>query len=71
MDVLYTTLPLDLVLEDKSKDNEFNFQEINYNGIDMLVEPLGWHKFRIIRLYSTDPAHYLDPDLQPGSIISN
>jgi len=70
MDVMYTTYPMELILEDKSKEHQFNFQDINYQGIDMQVEPLEWNKFRVIRLYSTDPAHYLDNNLQPGSIIS-
>lgn len=70
MDVLYTTFPLDLVLKEKTEENQFNFQNINYQGIDMQVEPLGYNKFRIIRLYSTNPQHYLENNLQPGSIIS-
>jgi len=70
MDVLYTPFPLELILEDKSKEVELNFQEIRYNGVEMQVEPIGWNKFKVIRLYSTDPAHYLDSKLQPGSIIS-
>jgi len=70
MDVIYTPFPLDMVLEEKDKENQFNFQNINYLGIDMQVEPLGWNKFRVIRLYSPNPQHYLVEDLQPGSIIS-
>ncbi|MDN5323277.1 MAG: hypothetical protein PWQ67_1731 [Clostridia bacterium] len=70
MDVIYTTYPLDLVLENKGQEEEFNFQYISYNGIEMQVEPVGWNKFKIIRLYSTDLKHYLDSNLQPGSIIS-
>ncbi|MDK2823083.1 MAG: hypothetical protein PWP71_1001 [Clostridia bacterium] len=70
MDVIYTTYPLDLVLENKGQEEEFNFQYISYNGIEMQVEPVGWNKFKIIRLYCTDLKHYLDSNLQPGSIIS-
>ena len=36
----------------------------------MQVEPLGWNKFRVIRLYSTDPQDFLNDELQPGAIIS-
>jgi len=70
MDILYTTYPMEIILEDKSQEHELNFQYISYQGINMQVEPVGWNKFKVIRLYSTDPAHYLDYNLQPGSIIS-
>lgn len=70
MDVIYTTYPLDMIFEEQNKEGQFNFQNINYQGIDMQVETLGWNKFRIIRLYSTDPQDYLENDLLPGSIIS-
>lgn len=70
MDILYTPYPLDLVLEEKSKQQEFSFQNISYQGVDMQVEPLGWNKFRVIRLYSTNPEHYLKDTLQPGTVIS-
>lgn len=70
MDIIYTTFPLDIILEEKNKNEQLNFQNVNYQGIDMQVEPLGWNKFRVIRLYSTDPQHYLDDSLQPGAIIS-
>jgi len=70
MDVIYTISPLDLVLKDKSKEDKRNFQLISYNGIEMQVEPVGFNQYKVIRLYSTNPDHYLDSDLQPGSIIS-
>lgn len=70
MDVIYTTYPLDMVLEEKTQEKQYNYKNINYQGIDMQIEPLGWNKFRIIRLYSTDPQHYLECDFQPGSIIT-
>ncbi|MFZ7102569.1 MAG: YlzJ-like family protein [Peptococcaceae bacterium] len=70
MDVLYTTIPLDIVMDDKQAEGNYAFQDIEYHGIEMQVEALSWNKFKIIRLYSTDPVHYLDERLQPGSIIS-
>lgn len=70
MDIIYTPYPLDMILEEKDKKEQFNFQNINYQGIDMQVEPLGWNKFRVIRLYSTDPQDFLNDELQPGAIIS-
>ncbi|MGI6227550.1 MAG: YlzJ-like family protein [Peptococcales bacterium] len=69
MDVLYTTYPLDMVLEE-NKENQITLKNISYQGIEMQVEPLEFNKFRIVRLYSTDPQDYLDANLQPGSIIS-
>ncbi|MFZ5943637.1 MAG: YlzJ-like family protein [Bacillota bacterium] len=69
-DVIYTILPLDLVLKDFTQDKEPSFQNVIYEGVEMQVEPLEWNQFRIIRLLSTNPSHYLDNNLQPGSIIS-
>lgn len=67
-DVLYTNVPREVIL--KEDEEKFNFQDIEYNGIQMQVEPLEWNKFRVVRLYSTDLTNYLNPNLQPGSIIS-
>lgn len=70
MDVLYTTLPLDIVMENNEALEDSTLQNIKYEGIEMQVELMGWNKFKIIRLYTTDLNHYLDERFQPGSIIS-
>ncbi|SMB96032.1 YlzJ-like protein [Desulfonispora thiosulfatigenes DSM 11270] len=66
-DVLYTNVPLEVIMYEEPEPQ--NYQDIEYNGIQMQVEPLGWNKFRVVRIYSTDLSNYLNPVLQPGSIV--
>ncbi|NMA01997.1 MAG: hypothetical protein GX923_05460 [Clostridia bacterium] len=67
-DVLYTIMPISTIFEEDTKPG--NYQEIIYDGIQMQVEHIHLNKFKIIRLYSTDPADYLKTYLQPGEIIN-
>lgn len=69
-EILYTNIPREIIMKDSSREEQFNFQDIEYKGIQMQVEPLGWNKFRVVRLYSTNPNDYLTSTIQPGSIIS-
>ncbi|WP_442600890.1 YlzJ-like family protein [Paenibacillus sp. KN14-4R] len=39
-------------------------------GLQMEVEPVGVGLGRIVRIYSPDPQHYLNPLYAPGTIIS-
>lgn len=67
-DVLYTIIPVTSIFEE---DIDLGtYQDIIYEGIQMQVEHINLNNFKIIRLYSTDPADYLKPDLQPGKIVN-
>ena len=68
-DVLYTMVPPTTIFGENSDNSSYEYQDISFNGIQMQVETMEWNRARIIRLYSTDPSHYLDPTLQPGNII--
>lgn len=46
-----------------------NQQVIEMNGVSMMVEK-NEDQFRIVRLLSTDPQHYLSEDYCPGTMIS-
>lgn len=61
-------MPLEAVLEKREKENT-GYREIRYKGALLMLEPLGMSGGRIVRVISTNPAHYLDPSLQPGTII--
>ncbi|MGE5592265.1 MAG: YlzJ-like family protein [Betaproteobacteria bacterium] len=65
--ILYTVLPLELVLE--GMDKERTFMDVEINGIAMTVEQVSANEAVIVRLISTDPQHFLDPALQPGSRV--
>lgn len=47
-----------------------NYQEIKMGRLTLLIEPLGFHQARVVRLLSTNPADYLYSPYQPGKIIS-
>jgi hypothetical protein len=43
--------------------------EIKQQGRSFLVQPLPGGQMKINRVISTDPADYLNPDWQPGSVL--
>lgn len=65
--VLYTAMPLELVLE--GMDKAYNYKEINLDGIKLIIEPLDLNHGKIVRLISTNPQDYLKSELCPGRII--
>ncbi|NLG80221.1 MAG: hypothetical protein GX492_10460 [Firmicutes bacterium] len=65
--ILYTVLPLELVLE--GIDRERTFTNVEINGINVVVEQVSANEAVIVRIISTDPQHFLDPSLQPGSRV--
>ncbi|ADL07981.1 YlzJ-like family protein [Thermosediminibacter oceani] len=65
--ILYTAIPLELVLE--GMDRKYEFKEIEIDNVKLLVEPLDIDKGRIISVFSTDPLVYLNPKFYPGNII--
>jgi len=68
MSIIYTPLPIELVLEGIDKEGP-PLQELEVDGVKMLVEQQSIDKCRIVRLLSTDPADYLKSELMPGTEI--
>ena len=66
MSIIYTPMPLELVLEGIDKEGP-QYQEIEVAGTKLMVEQTGMAHGRIIRLLSTNPADYLRPEYQPGT----
>ncbi|MEI2663833.1 YlzJ-like family protein [Rossellomorea sp. LJF3] len=67
--ILYTMVPSDLVFP--ADGSEFNGQMmINYQGVPLLVQQEE-NKYRIIRVMSSDPAHYLNDQICPGEYLNN
>jgi ABC-type antimicrobial peptide transport system ATPase subunit len=65
--ILYTLMPLEVVLDGFDKPCEY--KEVEVNGIKLLIEPLELNRAKIVRMISTDPQDYLNPDYSPGKII--
>lgn len=67
--ILYTIVPLQSVL-DGSENYQPVYSEIPWqDGGTLVVEQCGVHSARVVRLISSNPNDYLDPELQPGNII--
>jgi hypothetical protein len=67
--IIYTPVPLELVLEGFDTTKYPEYKEIEYKGVSMLVEDTGFGKRKIIKLLSTNPFDYLKAELSPGNII--
>jgi hypothetical protein len=66
--IIYTAMPLEMVYEG-FMDHKPEFQEVEYLGVHMIVEPAENQKAKIVRLLSPNPQDYLNPQLQPGNTI--
>lgn len=66
--MFWTIMPLEIVFE--GSDLPPLYVEIPWrNGGSLMVEEIGHNQARVVRLISTNPSDYLDPAVQPGSII--
>lgn len=67
--ILYTMMPYEQIFP-HSEESSVNEVMISYNGIPLLAEWTENHEYRVIRIVSTDPNHYINPSCMPGSKIS-
>ncbi len=67
--ILYTMMPLEQVFP-ASEEETMNQVMIAYNGIPMIAEWTESQEYRVVRILSTNPNHYLEPSCMPGSKIS-
>ncbi|WP_322447715.1 YlzJ-like family protein [Robertmurraya mangrovi] len=68
--ILYTTMPQELIFQGHAEENKQEQMMMHYEGIPVLVERDEDHSYRVVRVMSTDPAHYLNEKCCPGSKIS-
>ncbi|WP_213974656.1 YlzJ-like family protein [Tepidanaerobacter acetatoxydans] len=66
--LLYTTMPLEIVLDGIYKEHEY--KEIDTNGVKLIVECIGINQGKIVRLLSSNPQDFLNPNFFPGKIIT-
>lgn len=67
--VLYTPIPPELIWETESNET-MTLQEVDHQGVTLLVQPLGMNTGRIVQIKSTDPYVDLKQEYQPGRTIS-
>lgn len=68
--ILYTPVPREMIFPDNYQ--EISQQQMIYelDGIPLLVEIDGEGSYRVVRVMSTDPAHFMDERCTPGARIS-
>ncbi|NLJ87095.1 MAG: hypothetical protein GX322_11795 [Firmicutes bacterium] len=66
--MIWTIVPWELVWEGIEAKVQEPVQ-MKWQGVDLLVEPIGFARGKIVQLLSTEPNDYLKPELQPGTII--
>ena len=66
--ILYTEVPLETVLEGFDREPAAT-TEMTVNGVLMQIEPISPYRGKIVRLYSPEPIHYLNPAYAPGNVI--
>ena len=67
--ILYSVVPLEFVFGSVDGTGEAPFIEGEYMGEQVLVSKQEGGGYAISRLLSTDPRSFLNPKLQPGSIV--
>lgn len=68
--MLYSIVPLEIIFGEYNKDLESTDSiELSYLGEKVEVSPLTNDQYVIRRLISTSPKAFLNPMLQPGSIL--
>ncbi len=75
MMLLYTIVPPEVVFGENDQGEpvslpENQTHELNLNGRKFMLRQLQNGQFQIDRLISTNPEDYLNPDWQPGALIS-
>ncbi|HHU48760.1 MAG: YlzJ-like family protein [Caldicoprobacterales bacterium] len=65
--ILHTIVDHELIWKEEADTIEL--MEVTYKGIQLEVKRIEERKVVVNRIISTDPNHYLDPELQPGSTI--
>ncbi|HHY42264.1 MAG TPA: hypothetical protein GX514_05390 [Thermoanaerobacterales bacterium] len=66
--VLYTSMPIELVME--GIDRKYEFKEVEIEGVKLIIEPIGINQGKIVKLLSTNPQDFLNPNFSPGKIIN-
>lgn len=66
--IMYTMMPNELIYPTAQEVFEKQ-QMIDYHGIPLLVAKNEQQEVEVIRILSSDPKHYLDLTIQPGSKI--
>jgi YlzJ-like protein len=67
--ILYTMMPQELIFPHES-EAAANQQMVSYQGVPLMVEAVDGQYAQVIRILSSDPQHFLNEQICPGTKIS-
>lgn len=65
--MIHTVMPMEVIFPPQESVSQL--KEMPYSGVNLLVEQLPNGRSRIERIISSNPRDFLNPQLQPGSVI--
>ncbi|MDM5338125.1 YlzJ-like family protein [Fictibacillus enclensis] len=69
--IWYTLMPFELMFpQDATAEEQTQPMTVLYNNIPILVEQVSPMEYKVVRVISTDPAHFMDESCGPGQILS-
>ena len=66
--LLWTIMPLESVFP--AEPYQPDYEEITVGQSRVLMERINARQCKVVRLIATDPGEYLDPRLQPGTVVA-
>lgn len=66
--ILWTTLPTEQVLEGFDTNTYPSYETGEVDGIPVLLEKLENGQKKVVRINSSDPAHFMNKEVYPGLI---
>jgi hypothetical protein len=67
--ILYSVIPTEVIFEGMENFNP-QYEEIQWNGLTMQIEHVNHNQAKIVKLISTNPQDYLNPNYAPGTVIA-
>ncbi|MEG6521725.1 YlzJ-like family protein [Desulfotomaculum sp. 1211_IL3151] len=68
--ILWTPLPAEQVLDGFDNNTYIDYEAGEVAGIPVLLEKTETGQKRVVRINSSNPAHYLSRDVYPGLVTS-
>ena len=68
--ILYTPVPMEMIFPENNQESSQQQKIYELDGIPLLVELDSEGSYKVVRVMSTDPAHYMDVRCTPGARIS-
>jgi hypothetical protein len=69
--LLYTLVPMEAIFDEEEEHGSSNKkQTLSVAGVMLEVQQASDSEFEVVKLISSNPAHYLDSRFQPGKIIT-